>query len=571
MAEVKFLPGRVYALVGRNGVGKSTLLKNIHGRTILGISQDLDTFLLHQEVVATSKTVRDYVIDQDNRMAALERSLEEASEEEDIEAICSEMADLEESDDANLLAALSRFSMEEHIDTPLTALSGGERKRAGLCLAAFLKPEVLLLDEPTNHLDMKGIKDLVDFVVSISSGTVVVIVSHNRDLIDSVCTDVAELQNKTLTYYRGNYNDFQIQKQRGDLTQTRLAESINNERERIVKTMKNMHLAAANEKGSGKKRSKQISSRVKKLERTGVEKDKNGHRFKTTSSGTGRVGSINMTLDASTRKRQSFRAMLEAVAGVLHPYIDKEIQFKFEATTPYEFHEPLVKVEDAEYKFEGCKSSFLHAECCVEQWSRNIVIGANGSGKSTFIELMGGALNPTSGDVKFVQNLNVGLFSQMVADELLQAVADDDTPLSFLTKLYPETTEFDMRGELSKFGIGCSKVTLKMKMMSGGERIRIVLTMLMLKRPQILILDEPSNHLDLDSVHALGVGLGEWNGTVVLASHDSNLIRTMLEHSADKYDKKFFELVDVDKKWRLDYDHAVKPINAEDFEKYFAM
>ena len=341
---------------------------------ILGISQDLDTVLLHQEVVANSKTVRDYVIDQDNRMAALERSLEEASEEEDIEAICSEMADLEESDDANLLAALSRFSMEEHIDTPLTALSGGERKRAGLCLAAFLKPEVLLLDEPTNHLDMKGIKDLVDFVVSISSGTVVVIVSHNRDLIDSVCTDVAELQNKTLTYYRGNYNDFQIQKQRGDLTQTRLAESINNERERIVKTMKNMHLAAANEKGSGKKRSKQISSRVKKLERTGVEKDKNGHRFKTTSSGTGRVGSINMTLDASTRKRQSFRAMLEAVAGVLHPYIDKEIQFKFEATTPYEYHEPLVKVEDAEYKFEGCKSSFLHAECWVEQWSRNIVM-----------------------------------------------------------------------------------------------------------------------------------------------------------------------------------------------------
>ena len=350
--------------------------------------------------------------------------------------------------------------------------------------------------------------------------------SHNRDLIDSVCTDVAELQNKKLNYFRGNYNDYQIQKQRGDLTKTRLAESVNNKREKIIKSMENMHLAASHEKGSGKKRSKQISSRVKKLERTGVEKDKNGHRFKTTSAGKGREGSINMTLDASSRKKKPFRAMLEAVSGFLHPYIDKEIQFKFEATPPYEFHEPLVKVEDVEYKFEGSEQSFLHAECCVEQWSRNIVIGANGAGKSTLIGLMGGALNPTSGDVKFVQNLNVGLFSQMVADELLEEVGEEDNALTYLTRMYPETTEFDMRGELSKFGIGGSKVTLKMRMMSGGERIRIVLTLLMLKRPHILILDEPSNHLDLDSVHALGVGK-EKEGFATIAVE---LLCTILTH-----------------------------------------
>jgi ATPase subunit of ABC transporter with duplicated ATPase domains len=261
--------------------------------------------------------------------------------------------------------------------------------------------------------------------------------------------------------------------------------------------------------------------------------------------------------------------MLQAVSGVLHPYIDKEIHFKFVPTPVYEFHEPLLKVEDVDFKFEGAVNAFLHAEMCVAQRSRNIIVGENGSGKSTMMSLLGGALDPTEGAVKRVQNLNVGYFSQMVADELLQDVKDYDTPLSWMGRIHPEVTEFDMRGELSAFGIGGSKVGTTIRMMSGGERTRIILTSLMVKRPHILILDEPSNHLDLDSVHALGVGLGEWNGTIILATHDSNLVRLVMEHSPQEYEKNFYQLVSVDKKWGLGYERAVKRLEPSEFEKYW--
>lgn len=173
------------------------MLKNIKSRNILGIASDTDAFLLYQEVLPCAETVREFVIKNDDRLAILEDMLDDAVDDE-VEEICNEIAEVESliSDERNLIGALSRFGVELFIDTPMSELSGGERKRVGLSIAALINPSILLLDEPTNHLDIKGIGQLISFINSVNSTTAVVIVSHNRDLIDEVCSDVTEMKNK---------------------------------------------------------------------------------------------------------------------------------------------------------------------------------------------------------------------------------------------------------------------------------------------------------------------------------------------------------------------------------------
>ena len=563
-ADVKFFPGRIYCLLGRNGVGKSTLLKTLSTRTLLGMPKNLKTYLVPQDVLPSDATVREYVVGLDSRIPSLEAQLEEAEDEKDIEEICAKLAAVEEQmdDDRHLESALMAFGCEGFEGKRMSELSGGERKRIALSCAVLFEPTLLLLDEPTNHLDAMGIAMIRDFLYSLSDKCCAVVVSHNRDLVDSVATDVVEICQKKLTYYHGNFNDHLKQKQESDKAATKVATNINKERERLATSMAKM------KNQGGDKRMKQIESRKKKLERTGVTKNENGHRWTQQSAGTGmKKGSINSLLDASTRSKARLPSQMRKVQGVLMPFIDKEIQFVFKPVEA-EFREPLLRVEDMVFGWGGSSSKdLLYAEMSIAQRSRHVILAENGGGKTCLLRVICGDLKPKEGRVRRCGNLSVGVYSQLVSDELLMMAEDDDTPLSFMCRLSPGISEFDMRGELSAMGLGPQKIFTPIRLLSGGERVRLVLTRLVLQRPHLLILDEPSNHLDLDSVHALGVGLGaKWDGAVVLATHDSNLVRLVCD---TKSEVTYWRVAEVDESIGLSYERSVRRLNREEVDSYF--
>jgi len=450
----------------------------------------------------------------------------------------------------------------------MNTLSGGERKRVALATAALVTPDVLLLDEVTNHLDAAGINQLSQFLSEYPH--TVILVTHNRDLTDYVCNHVAHMVDEQLHYTRGNYNDFLGAKAQNDLHQTRIATNLNKERDKLQSSIDTMKGMQRGEKGlGGAKRGKQIESKKKKLDRHGVEKDENGHRWSAQTADGARAGSINATVRAQERKNMSRTNILRAIDGILYPFIDKEIQFVLRKAPEYEFHEPLVKCEDVEAGFSGEAGSLFYCDMTILQHTRTIILGPNGSGKTQLLKILAQEIQPKEGRCVHCANVNVASFSQMVADDILETVEEDDTPLSFLARKFPLASEQELRGELASFGIQANMIGVKVKSMSGGERVRVIYASLMLGNPQLLILDEPNNHLDLESVEAIAVGLGSWDGTLIISSHDSSLLRRLIETSGADKPCVYYSLTELDDKLGLPYKRIVRRLDDREFEKFF--
>ncbi len=566
-ANVRFERGRRYAVVGRNGVGKTSLLRVIDAGGLPGLIS-IGCLMVEQEVTGVG-TVEEFMRDRDGRIADLETRIEEA-ETDEVESLCEELEAIEdERSKVKMISALEVFQAEHLISRDMSSLSGGERKRVALSSAALSNPDVLILDEPTNHLDVKAIRILRDFILGVES--TVILVSHNRDLVDAVATDVCHMFDATLTYYPGNYNDFIGLKLQSDISKSRIQTNLNQARGRIEDSITKMQKQS--KKDGNNKRLSQVKSRQKKLDRHGVEKTAEGHRWKIQESGFARPGSINASTTASDRKNLSRSSILSTISGRVAPRVERDVQFNFRPSPQHVFHEPLIRVEDAEFGY-GDRAD-LYAEICVIQGGRIVVVGENGSGKTRLLKLLSREIEPKGGRVQWAGNLRVAVFSQMAADDMLEGVDGRITPLGFVSRLHPHLTEHEIRSELSAFGIGgdkgSCKVGLKLKGMSGGERIRVVLACLMLENPHVLILDEVSNHLDLDSVAALGHGLGKWDGSIVLCSHDSNLVRTVLTESDEKADISLYEMHKVDPKIGLPYTRMAKRLTPAEFESYWTM
>jgi ATP-binding cassette subfamily F protein 3 len=514
------------------------------------------------------------------KIADLEAELEKldvSSSEQDaeqMERLCEAISQLEDEtggayDDmasrSQAREALLFFGADERCwDTPSRFLSGGLQRKVQLAVA-YNPVDMLLLDEPTNFLDISGLIQLRRFISTcMERNTIVVVVSHDVDLINDCATDVIHLTQHSLMHYPGNYRDFLGYKRQKDLYRLRECVALQKKRDAMLQTLDHLKKQPVPKRGGSKKKGRAIESMKKKIEKQGIEHDKKGHRWKQQKAGTGiKEGSIN-SIDASSRSHLPHSELLKRPEADVAPVPDKAVQFVFRGVTST-WGEPLIVATDVGHGYSSTaavrssdmeltsdvkKPGFLFdcVDMCINEGSTTCILGANASGKSTLLRLLVKREQPLEGKVHHAHGISIGYFDQLVVDSMLQTDSDSETALSLLTKRFPKKTEKHLRGELTAFGISPDRAVAKIRFLSGGERCRVCLATLMLDNPQILIMDEPSSHLDVESVEALIYGLKHWNGTTVIVSHDVHLIRSLggFCHVIMPHEGKVRRVVDID-------------------------
>lgn len=368
---------------------------------------------------------------------------------------------------ASILAGLS-FDPEMQ-RKPTSALSGGWRMRVALARALFVQPDLLLLDEPTNHLDLHAVLWLQEYLEKWPK--TVIVVSHAREFLNAVCTDVLHLHNRTLTSYKGNYATFE----------KTAAERLRNARaaaEAIA--AKRAHIQAFIDKFRyNANRAALVQSRIKALER---------------------------------------------MAEVADVEKDPEYSFSF-PTPPDPVSAPVISFTDVAFAYHGQNELYHDLNFGIDTQSRFAIVGGNGAGKSTLLNLVAGVLQSTRGHVYRNPKLRLAVFSQHHVDGLDLAL----TPLQYIAQCFPEAKDPQHRSHLASFGVTAELAAQQMYTLSGGQKSRVAFAKVTWCKPHILLLDEPSNHLDMEAVDALIEGLMAFGGGVVMVSHDQHLIEATVD------------------------------------------
>ncbi|GKX55500.1 ABC transporter ATP-binding protein [Leminorella grimontii] len=473
-ASATINPGQKVGLVGKNGCGKSTLLSLLKGELSAdGGSVTLPTnwsmAWVNQETPALETAALDYVIDGDREYRRLERELAEANEKNDGHRIALLHGQLDaisawtiQSRAASLLHGLG-FTQEQ-LQHPVSAFSGGWRMRLNLAQALLCRSDLLLLDEPTNHLDLDAVIWLEKWLKSYE-GTLILI-SHDRDFLDPIVDKILHIEQQQLFEYTGNYSSFERQRA------TRLAQQqamYQSQQEKVA------HLKSYIDRFKAKAtKARQAQSRIKMLER------------------------------------------MELIAPA---HVDNPFHFSFR--TPESLPNPLLRMENVSAGY-GDKTVLASIKLNLVPGSRIGLLGRNGAGKSTLIKLLAGALTPQRGDISLAKGIQLGYFAQ----HQLETLRSDESPLWHLSRLAPQEYEQTLRDYLGGFGFHGDKVTEKTERFSGGEKARLVLALIVWQRPNLLLLDEPTNHLDLDMRQALTEALIDFDGALVVVSHDRHLLRS---------------------------------------------
>uniref|UniRef100_A0A8H8CEF3 ABC transporter domain-containing protein n=2 Tax=Psilocybe cubensis TaxID=181762 RepID=A0A8H8CEF3_PSICU len=389
-------------------------------------------------------------------------------------------------------------------------LSGGWRMRVMLGKALFIKPDILLLDEPTNHLDLPAIVWLRSYLTNDAEGQTVVVVSHDRSFLDAVTDETIIFRDKKLTYHPGNYDDWERNTEEQRKRKTRLKELEMKRRKQIMDSIqKNVQQA----KSTGDdKRYGQVASRKKKLERMGMERLEDGKRYKKSYHG-------------------------------FHDEIVVEQAVKTAPITlppPEPFNFPgssFLQLSEASFRYDPKPSSPMvinNVSLDVGPQARIGLLGPNGCGKSTLMNLLAGELKPTLGEVKKHHRLRIGYFSQHTVDQLDLSVS----ALQHLSKSFPDIviTEGEARSHFGSCGISGDPVTRPIRTLSGGQRNRVALALVTFHRPHVLLLDEITNHLDMGTVESLVESLCEFEGALVVVSHDVWFLKQVIEGGDDDED-----------------------------------
>ncbi|MBB3256542.1 ATP-binding cassette subfamily F protein 3 [Paraburkholderia bannensis] len=471
-------PGEKIGLIGANGAGKSTLFAVLRGQ----LHADAGDFsmppswsIAHvaQETPAVDKNALDYTLDGDAPLREIEARIAAASAAHDGAAEAEAHAAFADADGytaparAEALLLGLGFTMDQ-TRQPVASFSGGWRMRLNLAQALMCRSDLLLLDEPTNHLDLDAIVWLEDWLHRYP-GTLIVI-SHDREFLDSVCNVTLHLENQQIKRYGGNYSQFEILRAQ----QIALQQSAFEKQQRTV-----AHLQSFIDRFKAQAtKARQAQSRVKALE----------------------------------------KMELIAPAHATSP-------FTFEFRTPDSAPNPMLVMDRVRcgYRAEdGSETPIVEGVALSIQNGQRIgLLGANGQGKSTLIKTLAATLAPLSGELRTGKGLQIGYFAQHQLETLRPA----DTPLQHLARLAPDTREQELRDFLGGFNFPGEMATAPIAPFSGGEKARLALALIIWQKPNLLLLDEPTNHLDLETRHALTMALAQFEGTLILVSHDRHLLR----------------------------------------------
>ncbi|XP_072391227.1 ATP-binding cassette sub-family F member 1 [Diabrotica undecimpunctata] len=483
-ANLLIAQGRHYGLVGPNGHGKTTLLRHVAQRAF-DIPPNIDILYCEQEVVADDNTAVETVLAADvkrNDLLAECKKLETAANSGDLEIqerlneVYSELkaigADSAEPRARRILAGLG-FDKEMQ-DRATKNFSGGWRMRVSLARALYIEPTLLLLDEPTNHLDLNAVIWLDNYLQAWKK--TLLIVSHDQSFLDNVCNEIIHLDNKKLYYYKGNYSMF-----------------------------KKMHVQKKRE--MIKEYEKQ-EKRIKELKSSGSSKKQAEKKQK----------------EALTRKQEKNRTKMQKQEEDTTPtellQRPKDYLVKFRFPEPPPLQPPVLGLHNTRFAYPGQKPLFVDTDFGIDMSSRVAIVGPNGVGKSTFLKLLTGDLSPDKGENRKNHRLRIGRFDQHSGEHLTA----EETPSEYLMRLFDLPYE-KARKQLGTFGLASHAHTIKMKDLSGGQKARVALAELCLNAPDVLILDEPTNNLDIESIDALAEAINEYTGGVIIVSHDERLIR----------------------------------------------
>ena len=500
-ASAKINPGQKVGLVGKNGSGKSTLFSLIKGEIStdageVSLPSQWQLSWVDQETPALDISAIDYVIDGDREYRSLEKQLAIANEKNNGNEIALLHSKLEDIDGwsiqaraATLLDGLG-FSQEQ-IYLPVKSFSGGWRMRLNLAQALMCRSDLLLLDEPTNHLDLDAVMWLEKWLKNYN-GTLILI-SHDRDFLDPLVNKIIHIEQQKLFEYTGNYSSFENQRTVKLAQQQSLYE---NQQHKIA----------------------HLQSYIDRF------------RVKATKA----------------RQAQSRLKMLERMEKIAPAHVDNPFQFSFRAAEA--LPSPLITMENIVAGY-GDKIVLNNIKLNLVPGSRIGLLGRNGAGKSTLIKVLAGELQPKSGHILLAKDVQLGYFAQ----HQLEYLRADESPLWHLSQIAdPKHTEQELRNYLGGFDFRGDKVKEAVKTFSGGEKARLVLALIVWQRPNLLLLDEPTNHLDLDMRQALTEALIDFEGAIVVVSHDRHLLRSTTDE---------FYLV---------HDQLVEPFNGdlEDYQKW---
>src|SRR6266513_2630290 len=485
-ADVALNPGDKIGLIGANGSGKSSLFALLRGE-LHADKGEVDyparwrVAYVAQETPALARPALDYAIDGDTTLRRLEARLAEAETAEDTELSGHLIGELHAAmGDADAYTVRSRAEQllhglgctHEQMGEPVASFSRACRMRLNLAQALMCPSDLLLLDEPTNHLDLDAILWLEDWLKRYA-GTLLV-VSHDRDFLDGVVDVVVHIDAKKLRRYSGNYSSF--------------------ERQRAAAVV----LAAA-------------QYEKQQRERAHLESFINRFRAKATKA-------------KQAQSRMKMLAKMEELAP-LHV----SAPFSFEFREPLKAPDPLLVLEDADagYRMESVPDKIVvrGIHFSLQSGQRYGLLGINGAGKSTFIKTVAGELKPLAGKAIFNKGLAVGYFAQ----HQIEMLRYDESPLWHLSRIARSTREQELRNYLGGFNFPGDMATTSIETFSGGEKARLALALIVWHRPNLLLLDEPTNHLDLETREALTVALAQFEGTLVLVSHDRHLLRATTE------------------------------------------
>jgi ATP-binding cassette subfamily F protein 3 len=470
-STVQIVPGARVGFVGRNGVGKSTLFHAIRGELptetgSISIPPRWRIGSLAQEAPDGPENLINVVLKADLERDALLREAETAHDPHRIADIQTRLVDIDaHSAPARAAAILSGlgFSTADQARS-CQEFSGGWRMRVALAATLFAAPDLLLLDEPTNYLDLEGTLWLEDHLANYPR--TVIVISHDRDLLDTSVDQILHLDRGKLTLYKGTYSSFEEQRATREMLDAKHAKRQQEERKRLQDFVDRFKAKAS--------KARQAQSRVKMLE-----------------------------------KMKPVTALVtQDVREITFPTPEK-------ALSP-----PIIAVDGVTVGYDVAKPVLKNVTLRLDNDDRIALLGSNGNGKSTLVKLLAGKLAPFSGKIVRADKLSVGYFAQHQTDELDL----DGSPYDHVRRLMPEAPETKVRARVGAIGFSGKAGDTTVKSLSGGEKARLLLGLATFFAPNMIILDEPTNHLDIDSRAALAEAINEFPGAVIMVSHDRYLI-----------------------------------------------